>query len=92
MPSFPSDLFFPPLVHLSSWTCFYNFIQGGFHAGAANDIFERFFGGGMFGGFGGGGGGGFGGRGGPVQGEDILSYFSFLLWYYKNFITILRLC
>lgn len=43
--------------------------EGGFHAGAANDIFERFFGGGMFGGFGG---GGFGGRGGPPQGEDIM--------------------
>lgn len=43
--------------------------EGGFHAGAASDIFERFFGGGMFGG---GGGGMFGGRGGPPQGEDIM--------------------
>jgi DnaJ family protein A protein 2 len=41
--------------------------EGGFHAGAANDIFERFFGGGMFGNMFGG-----GGRGGPVQGEDIM--------------------
>jgi len=41
--------------------------EGGYHAGAANDIFERFFGG--FGGFGGGFGGG---RGGPPQGEDIM--------------------
>jgi len=40
--------------------------QGGFHAGAASDIFERFFGGGMFGGFGG------GGRQGPQQTEDIM--------------------
>jgi len=40
--------------------------QGGFHAGSASDIFERFFGGGMFGGFGGG-----GGRQGPQQTEDI---------------------
>jgi len=44
--------------------------EGGFHAGSASDIFERFFGGGggMFGGMFGGG----GGRGGPVQGEDIM--------------------
>jgi len=42
--------------------------EGGFHAGSAADIFEKFFGGGMFGMFGGGG----GGRGGPVQGEDIM--------------------
>jgi len=42
--------------------------QGGFHAGSANDIFERFFGGGMFGGMFGGG----GGRQGPPQGEDIV--------------------
>lgn len=47
-------------------------MQGGFHAGDASNIFERFFGGGMFGGFGGGGFGG--GRGGPVQGEDIFSF------------------
>jgi len=40
--------------------------QGGFHAGSASDIFERFFGGGMFGGFGG------GGRQGPQQTEDIM--------------------
>eukprot|EP01111_Echinosteliopsis_oligospora_P014568 TRINITY_DN550_c0_g1_i1.p1 TRINITY_DN550_c0_g1~~TRINITY_DN550_c0_g1_i1.p1 ORF type:complete len:414 (+),score=125.97 TRINITY_DN550_c0_g1_i1:49-1290(+) len=39
--------------------------EGGFHAGQASDIFEQFFGGGMFGGFG-------GGRSrGPVKGEDI---------------------
>jgi DnaJ family protein A protein 2 len=40
--------------------------EGGFQAHSAADIFERFFGGGMFGDF-------FGrGRGGPVQGEDIV--------------------
>jgi len=39
--------------------------ESGFHAGAASDIFERFFGGGLFG-FGG------GNRGGPAQGEDIV--------------------
>jgi len=43
--------------------------EGGFHAGAASDIFERFFGGGMFGGMFGGGGGG---RRGPQQGEDLV--------------------
>jgi DnaJ family protein A protein 2 len=41
--------------------------EGGFHAGSAADIFERFFGGGMFGDI-----FGRGGRGGPVQGEDIV--------------------
>jgi len=46
--------------------------EGGFHAGSAADIFEKFFGGGMFGSMFGGG----GGRGGPVQGEDIMHQIS----------------